>query len=290
VKAVTESRRGTTNLILALSAATGLIATYVVAVRTGRGQTLDYRALRGQVVQPRPIQRVASGLLGTISVVSLGAVTTLLVALAAFRGRRLLGVAVGAIVAGSVISTELLKHSLYRPLLSVQFGNEIVNTLPSGHSTVALSVVVAAVVVVPRRFQALIALLGSAYSIGIGIATVVARWHRPSDVVAATFMVAVWAFAGLFVLSRLGGVGTAPDAAWSRWVAPVAFMLLLLATAVLAATTLFGVSLAGGRSSLPAGTLRSAAAFGFSTASIAALQLAFLSTLLWRLRSVNLHG
>ena len=280
-----------TSVAFAIVAMVGFVTTYRIAVHTARGQALDLTALRGEAVQPRPIRRIASGLLGTISSASLVGVMVVLVVIAVLRGRFRLAVVVGTVVTCSVVSAEILKHTLSRPLLAtIGFDYVPVNTLPSGHSTVALSVVVAAILVAPRRHQALVALVGAPYAVGVGIATVAAHWHRPSDVVAAAFVVAAWTFVGLVVLDRIAVVRPATPAAWGRFIAPVLVLLLVAAVGVLAATTLLGLSLAAPQAdaTLQPGTLRSAAAFGFSTACIAAIELSFIGALLWMLRTTRL--
>ena len=75
------------------------------------------------------------------------------------------------------------------------------NSLPSGHTTVAASVAVALVLVLPPKARAFAAVVGAAYAAVAGVATLSAGWHRPSDAVAAFLVVGVWAaLAGLLLL------------------------------------------------------------------------------------------
>ena len=274
--------------VLSLLSFIGLGATYMVAVRTVRGQFLDLLAISGQKVEPEPIKKSASTLLGTISIASVAAVFVCVVAAGVVRKRRRVGVVVAGIMFGAVATTELLKHViLTRPkLVQLSASDASVNTLPSGHSTTAMCVTVALILLVPKRLQFVAAVIGAPYAVGIGIATVIAHWHRPSDVVAAWFVVAAWTFLGLMVLRIIGSVASDAEASWGQLIGPGLVALVVLATAVLLVTTVIGLTAHLPR--IPASehraAFKSAFAFGFSLASIAATAATFLGTLLWVLR------
>ncbi len=266
----------------------GLIATYFVAVRTVRGQFLDLLALSGQKVEPQRLVSSAGTMLGTISVASVAAVLVGVVAVGLARKRRRVGLIVAGILVGAVSTTEALKREiLTRPqLVRLSDLDVAVNTLPSGHSTTAMSVVVALILLVPKRGQFLAAILGAPYAVGIGIATVVVHWHRPSDVVAAWFVVAAWTFLGLAVLRLTDALEVDEPASWGRHIGPGLVALVAAATSVLMVTTVIGLT-----AHLPSipdvehrAALKSAFAFGFSLASIAAVGVTFIGTLLWVLR------
>ena len=75
------------------------------------------------------------------------------------------------------------------------------NSLPSGHTTVAASVAIALVLVLPPRVRALGAFLAAVYTALAGVATMSAGWHRPSDAMAALLIVGGWTAAvGLLLL------------------------------------------------------------------------------------------
>ena len=266
----------------------GLTATYLVAVRTVRGQFLDVLALSGQKVEPEPMVTSAYTLLGTISVASVVAVLVGVMVVGLVRKRRRVGMIVAGIVLGAIATTEALKHViLTRPyLIRLSDLDVAVNTLPSGHSTTAMSVVIALILLVPKRFQFLSAILGAPYAVGIGIATVVVHWHRPSDVVAAWFVVACWTFLGLAALRLTDALTADEPAAWGRFIGPGLVALVVVATAILFVTTVIGLTarLPDIPGSEHRDALKSAFAFGFSMASIAATAATFIGTLLWVLR------
>ena len=278
--------------VLAALCVTGVAAVYVVAVRTFRGQVLETTAMNGRAVQPKKLGEAAQGLLGTVSVASLAILMAIVLSVALIRRNVRLAGVVAFIVAGSIVTTEVLKLKLLRrPQLNV-YGDPTTpfNTLPSGHTTVAMCVVVALILVVPRRSQGIVALLGAPYPIGIGIATVIAGWHRPSDVLAGCLVVGAWTFGGLLVLNALGAMEPEVRRPWERFIAPAIVVGLVLSVIALATTTLYGVRIhyrpigvLGSR-----GALKPAIAFGFSTASIATVATLIIGSLLWILRDVRL--
>ena len=108
----------------------------------------------------------------------------LVTAVAFLRGRPWLAlVAAGSIVA-AVISTELLKLViLERPDLIETTLNDGINSYPSGHTTVGMSVCFAAMLVVPSDCASGTALASGAIGAAFGVAVVAAGWHRPSDAI-----------------------------------------------------------------------------------------------------------
>ena len=87
------------------------------------------------------------------------------------------------------VTTQLLKHAvLTRP----DFGLGTLNSLPSGHTTVVASAVGASLLVAPRLWRPVIAVLGGFATTLTGASTIVAGWHRPSDVIAALAVSLIW--------------------------------------------------------------------------------------------------
>jgi membrane-associated phospholipid phosphatase len=265
----------------AVVAMVGMIATYVVTVRTRRGQALELIASNGRLVQTSKIRGAAGLLLQTISVGSLALALLVLLVVALRRGDRVVAAVAAAVVTGSVVSTEVLKHFVFhRPFLL----DNTVNSYPSGHSAVAFSVVIAAVLVQspPRRITA--AVIGVPYALAIGTSTVLAGWHRPSDVFGAWLVVAAWAFAGVAVLHLMSPPG---DRAASR---PP--LLGLAAVLVLFVVTLGSVTLVGlgerirdVRVGRRVDAAKRAVAFGASMSSIALAAIVVTALVLYLLRA-----
>jgi hypothetical protein len=98
------------------------------------------------------------------------------------------------VIGGSTVSAELLKRVvLERPMLAVPDERGVVASFPSGHTAVAMSLALAAVLVAPRRLRGVVAVAGGAYAVAIGEGVVITGWHRPSDVLASYLLCTAWA-------------------------------------------------------------------------------------------------
>lgn len=177
---------------------------YWMFIRTEWGQTVDDAALAGRVLEPKNIISDAWELLDVISVASLAVVSAVLIGIALLRKRFHLAVAIGVMILGANATTQVLKRIvLERPDLDAG-ADILINSYPSGHSTVAMTIAVALVLVVPSRLRWLAAVLGVAYAAATGVAVVSAGWHRPSDAVGAWFVVGGWTTLVLAILALRG--------------------------------------------------------------------------------------
>jgi membrane-associated phospholipid phosphatase len=167
-------------LAIALVALAAFFALYGVAVQTEVGQRADEAALVGGEVAPERAQSGANRLLRFVSVGSLGAAVIALGALAWLWRRPWLILLPAAVVGISLLATELFKLViLSRPDLwpSSLEGN----SYPSGHTTIATSLGLSAVLIAPERLRGAVALAAALFAGGVGILVVTADWHRPSD-------------------------------------------------------------------------------------------------------------
>ncbi|MFJ8582079.1 phosphatase PAP2 family protein [Micromonospora sp. NPDC093277] len=189
-------------VVLALAQAAALVLLWRFAVHTTLGQWVDTVALTGSRIGQDHIDGPVSRILNAMSVVSLLAATAMIGFIALIRGRTALAVTTTLLIAGANLSTQLLKHHLIRPDLGIDPERAAAgNSLPSGHTTVAASVAVALILVLPRKVRAVGAFLGAGYAAAAGVATLSAGWHRPSDAIAAYLVVGAWtAVAGLMLL------------------------------------------------------------------------------------------
>ncbi|QUQ68624.1 phosphatase PAP2 family protein [Kutzneria sp. CA-103260] len=162
------------------------VAIYVFAVLTPVGQALENGALRGADQLSVSEVNDANKNLNQITVYSL-AVSVVVVALIGLLRRRweLAVAAVGVIVAGQVVTQSLKRFVLPRPPLVQVSGHYAANSLPSGHTTIAMTVLFAALIVVPYRWRGVAMFFAMSWAVGIGEYTVVAKWHRVSDTLAA---------------------------------------------------------------------------------------------------------
>lgn len=184
------------------------------AVWTVPGQTYDDMALtnfRGFLDQA-PLVKAYLGLF-TIPFVTVAICVALgLVALVVVLVRRrwwLLGqVAVYALVVYG--AARVLKRYLPRPVL-IHAQASVANSAPSGHTILALAVVLALLCVVPRVWRAFVALVGFAFDLSVGCSLVQGGWHRPSDVVMGILIPT-----GLCLIALAATRGTGMDAPGTR--------------------------------------------------------------------------
>lgn len=245
-------RSALTHLLLAAVGCLGLVlALYLVFVRTARGQWVDDASLRGTTIGRGRIIDPVSNILNLVSVTALVLATITVGAIGYLRRRPRLAMLAMLLVVGSNLTTEVLKHLvLNRPLRDAADPLPF-NTLPSGHTTVALSVAAAVTLVVPARVRVPVAVVGVLYGGTTGVATLSAGWHRPSDAVTACLVVALWvALVGALAVSLRHPGGGRVDG-WSYPLARGAAALSsagLLAVSVLAlAVTATSVSEAPSR-------------------------------------------
>ena len=197
------TRSGRSLLVRAAGmAATAVLAFVVVAMAalgSATGPRLDRRAMDALSSPQRTTHRLVE-VLSLVSVWSVALVLAACVVLALVRRRMAAAAAAMVLVAGANVTTQVLKYDvLIRP--DIGFGD--VNSLPSGHTTVAVSLALAGVLVAPAAWRSLVALLGSGGATLIGAGTVVGRWHRPGDVVAGVAVCLLWAALALALLALL---------------------------------------------------------------------------------------
>ena len=199
---------------------------FFVGSRTGR--LMDHAALEGAGFGRNTLWDGAQNVLDVISVPFLVVVLLSTMLLAVLRRRVVLAVQVALLVGGANLTTQVLKKVvLERPELGTS--DLLLNSLPSGHTTAAASVAAALVLVVPRRLRPAAAVVGVVYTVATGMSTLVAGWHRPSDVTAAVLVVLTWSGVATMVGALYEVPRSAPSG--SRVGAAVTTVLLLGALA-----------------------------------------------------------
>lgn len=194
-----------------VAAGLGLLV-YAGFVRTAAGQRWENAVLAGRARDETPtaVHR-ADGVLDHITVMSLGAAVGVLVVIGVVRRcHALTAVAVGT-VAGSLALGEVLKRQvLGRPDLVGAPPKLLHNSFPSGHTTIAMSVLFGLALIVPYRLRGPVVGVCSLWAAGVGAYTVAAGWHRPSDTIGADLLVLTVACGLTAVLARTGRVRPAP--------------------------------------------------------------------------------
>jgi membrane-associated phospholipid phosphatase len=176
---------------------------YGIAVHTEAGQHADEAALVGGRSAPERAQSGASRLLRFISVGSLVAAVLALGALAWMWRRPWLIALPAAVVGVSLLTTEAFKLVIFhRPDLwpSTLSGN----SYPSGHTTIATSLGLSAVLIAPTRWRGWVAFAAALFAGGVGILVVTADWHRPSDPLGSYALCLAIAAGLVAVLQRRG--------------------------------------------------------------------------------------
>ncbi|GLY37733.1 hypothetical protein Amsp01_037570 [Amycolatopsis sp. NBRC 101858] len=194
-------------LVVAAVCAVVAVAVYLLAVWTVPGQALENAALRGADEAAARDQAVADETLGRITVYSLAVAVVLVGVIGLLRRRADLAfAAVGVIVAGQLVTQVLKRYVLPRPSLVPLTGHYADNSLPSGHTAIAMTVLFAALLVVPYRWRGVTLFVLLSWAVGIGAYTVTAKWHRLSDTLAADAIALGLACLASWWLARRGAV------------------------------------------------------------------------------------
>jgi hypothetical protein len=109
------------------------------------------------------------------------------------------------LAAAIVLALAPLTSETLKPLLAHShdhFGWSDVGgaSWPSGHSTAAMTLVMCALLVSPRRWRAGVAVLGSIFALAVGFSLLILAWHLPSDVLGGYLVAAFWAALAVAVL------------------------------------------------------------------------------------------
>lgn len=209
-------------------AATTVLAILVrYCLHSYRGIRWDERLMSAWQVSEQTRVAVARVLV-LVTVPSVAVLLVLCVAIALLRKR--VAIAVGAVVliGGATVTTQILKYQVFERL---PHAGE--NSLPSGHTTVAVSVCLALVLVVPASWRLLVAPAAAAVGCAAGIATIVGSWHRPGDVVAGLAVCTAWLGIALIVVSVLQShtrepVRRSQELPWLAFAGPVLVVLLMV--------------------------------------------------------------
>lgn len=178
-------------LVMGVCAVAGLAVIVRYAIHSVSGFDRDERMMRSLSVTSDGWSRLMDVLdLVTDAGVAIALLVCVVVAL--LRRRWAVAAAVGVLVAGANITTQLLKYQVLHSVSSR-------NSLPSGHTTVGLSLALAAVVVASYRWRPLVTAGAAALATFVGAGTVAAQWHRPGDVLAAGMVCLGWAGAALMI-------------------------------------------------------------------------------------------
>jgi hypothetical protein len=201
---------------------------YLLAVRTGLGQALEDAALRGADQVDPEVHRVALRQFHTITVTSQVAAAVIVGLIGLLRRQLWLAVAGMTVIFGSQAVTQVLKyHLLTRPDLGPIHGAFTDNTLPSGHTTAAMSLLFATLIVMPYRFRGVAMFFTLTWAVGIGAYTVIIGAHRLSDTLAADAVALIVACGASHFLARTGRTRSVVSPGAARYTLRTVFVALV---------------------------------------------------------------
>jgi membrane-associated phospholipid phosphatase len=168
---------------------------------------LDAAALHGFVAIHRPIlDDVATALAHLCDPLPYAIAGIATIAIAAKRRGPRTAAAVTTLLIGANLTSQLLKPLLahHRELYYTQF--QLYNirdaAYPSGHSTAAMALSLALLIIVPRAYRPLTAALGALFTIAVSFSVLILEWHFPSDVVGGYLVATAWGLATFAVLKH----------------------------------------------------------------------------------------
>jgi membrane-associated phospholipid phosphatase len=181
-------------LCAAVVCVVGLALTWVMAELVPATRLRDAAALHGFIDLGRPwINDVGNVLLDAINPLTSAVCVALLAAVAVRRRRPRVALAIPAVVAGAVGTSELLKPLLAHShdwVVATRYVTDA--SWPSGHSAAAMALALCAVLAAPRRWRPFVALVGAAFTVLVGFSLLTLAWHMPSDVIGGLLVAGLW--------------------------------------------------------------------------------------------------
>ncbi|WP_245233956.1 phosphatase PAP2 family protein [Mycobacterium sp. PS03-16] len=215
-------------LIVLMAALVFGVVTYLLAVQTRTGQALENAALRGARQVDPEVRRAALEQFHTISVTSQLAAALIVGVIGLLRRQLWLAIAgVSVILVGQALTQVLKYYVLARPDLGVVHNGWTENTLPSGHTTAAMSLLFATLIVMPYRFRGIAMLFTLTWAVGIGAYTVIIGAHRLSDTLAADAVALVVACAASLFLARTGRIRAVVSPSAARYTLRTVFVVIV---------------------------------------------------------------
>lgn len=194
-------------LLSSAACVAGFIAVAAFVYKTEFGRTLDANALNGFFYARTPERWDLAHHIATLcDPGSYAVIGAAIVAYAAMARGAKRATAAATLLTVTAISSQALKAGLAEVRYYGEFpGPKAIEAaaFPSGHSTAAMTLALALVLVAPRRYRPLAALVGAPFAIAMGLSVVLMGWHLPSDVFGGYLLAAAWCLAILAVLKMV---------------------------------------------------------------------------------------
>ncbi len=162
----------------------------MLGTRTGFGRRFDLEAVLNGLIFTLHERSASNAFLVAVSSSSFVLIGGLLVVISLLHRRIDLALAAALTLGGSFFTTEFLKATLpARP----EVPGFLANSYPSGHSTVALALGLAFILLSPPRLRTAAVVGATIYAAAMGAALVLNAWHFPSDVGGGFCVATAWA-------------------------------------------------------------------------------------------------
>lgn len=192
-------------IVLLLSAITIFLLAYLFLVSTKFGQEIENAAFLGaQDASPRIVTDVDRAL-NAITVSSLAIAVVVIGIIGLIRKIWRLTIVAMSVVGFAVVSAEVLKRFLLvRPDLVDATEPLLHNSFPSGHTTIAMSILIAVFLVVPYRFRGVAIGIVMSWAVLIGPFTMIDRWHRLSGTIGGMCLALIFGSIAALLLRHWG--------------------------------------------------------------------------------------
>lgn len=164
---------------------------------------LDLRVLGRLGVEPWSAEHdLANAITAPFQAAPFAVILVIVAGIAFAGGRPRAGVAAAGVMLGSAVTTQLLKSVLAEPRPSPQWQPVASDAWPSGHTTAAIGVVAAVLLVTPPGRRGPIAAVGAVLVVAVAWALMALGWHFPSDIAGGACVATAWAAVGFWVTDR----------------------------------------------------------------------------------------
>ena len=174
--------------------AAAAVAVWAAAFHLGVVERLDFRAL-GRLESAGGARGVglSSDLVRFFDPAPYAVLAGSLVIGALVAGRVRAGLAAAVLLAGSAVTTQLLKQALATPRAFPNGHPLPAASWPSGHTTAVVSLSLAVLLLGPARLRPLVAAAGALVSAATAAALLVLGSHYPTDIAGGCLVAGVWA-------------------------------------------------------------------------------------------------
>ncbi len=185
-------------LIGAASLVVLLLVTWYAAFHVGFVESLDRSILRGfgGIGEHPRVSSIAGRIARLCDPNPYVYFCAIPVIVALARRRVWVAVAIGAILLGANVTTQLLKPLLAEPRSSAGLpsftSGPASASWPSGHATAAMSLALCAVLAASARYRPVVAALGAAFAVAVSYSFLSLEWHYPTDVLGGFLVAGIW--------------------------------------------------------------------------------------------------